>query len=137
MDQRARLVAGCRMHHHAGRFVDDEQIAVLIDDLERDRLGRCNRGISLRNLELDNVSGRDAIRGIGSLAVDPNQAAFDEPRRGGPAQVERILRYEAIEAGRFRRRDYLASGLRSRYPAIRAVTPTVMAESATLKTGKK
>ena len=33
-------IAGRRMHHHAGRLVDDDQVRVLEADVERDRLRR-------------------------------------------------------------------------------------------------
>jgi hypothetical protein len=39
VDQRAARVPGGRMHHHARRLVDDDQIAVLVDDRERQRFG--------------------------------------------------------------------------------------------------
>ena len=39
VEQRARPVAGRRMHDQAGRLVDDEQVLVLVDDGERQRLG--------------------------------------------------------------------------------------------------
>ena len=38
VDQRACVVAGGRMHHHADRLVDDDQVLVFKDDIERDRL---------------------------------------------------------------------------------------------------
>jgi len=125
------------MNHHTGRLVDDEQVFILIDDIERDRLGHGHRRVCLRNLDLDNVSGRHPIRWLGGLAVDPDQATLDEPRGGRPAQVVRVIRDEAVEPERRLRRDYLTTGLRSRYPAIKAATPMLMAESATLNTGKK
>ena len=38
VDQRAAGVAGRRMHDHSGRLVDDDEIAVLVDDRQRQRL---------------------------------------------------------------------------------------------------
>ena len=38
VDQRAGLVAGRRMHHEALRLVDDDDVVVLVDDIERDIL---------------------------------------------------------------------------------------------------
>ena len=44
IDQRAGLMPARRMHDEAGRLVDDEEMVVLVDDVERDifglRLGR-------------------------------------------------------------------------------------------------
>jgi hypothetical protein len=137
VNQRARVVAGRWVNHHPRRFVDDEQVFVFIDNIERNRLGHGHRRVCLGNLDLDDVSGRHPIRGIGSLTVDPDQPALDQPRRSRPAQIVRMIRDEAVEPQRRLRRDYLTTGLRSRYPAIKAATPMVMAESATLNTGKK
>ena len=51
VDQRARRVAGAGVHDHARRLVDDDDIRVLVQDLERRRLGldggrRRRRGVS-------------------------------------------------------------------------------------------
>ena len=53
VDQRAAGVAGGRMHHHAGRLVDDDQVVVLVEDRQRQRLGR-GAGIDrLRDVDRD------------------------------------------------------------------------------------
>ena len=39
VDQRAARVAGRRVHDHARRLVDDDQVVVLVDDRQRQRLG--------------------------------------------------------------------------------------------------
>ena len=38
VDQRAGLVAGGRMHDQPLRLVDDDDVVVLVDDIERDIL---------------------------------------------------------------------------------------------------
>ncbi len=63
IDQGTVWVAGCRMHHQAHRFIDDDQVLILIDHAERDRLGERDRrarrrygdGINFPSLDL----GRD------------------------------------------------------------------------------
>ena len=40
IDQRAGLVAGGRVHHQPARLVDDDDVVVLVDDIERDILAR-------------------------------------------------------------------------------------------------
>ena len=51
VDQRTGLVAGGRMHHQAPRLVDDDDVVILIDDVERDiltrRLGGDGSGTSI------------------------------------------------------------------------------------------
>ena len=43
VDQRAAGMAGRRVHDHAGRLVDDDEVAILVDDRERQRLGLAAR----------------------------------------------------------------------------------------------
>ena len=40
------------MHHHAGLLVDDDQIAILVDDIQRDRLGPGGDLIRLGQVDL-------------------------------------------------------------------------------------
>jgi hypothetical protein len=40
IDDRSRCMTGARMHHHAGRFVHDGEIAILVHDVERQCLTR-------------------------------------------------------------------------------------------------
>jgi hypothetical protein len=45
VDQRAGARAGGRVDDKPGRLVDDDQLVVLVNDIERNRLGRrCGRG---------------------------------------------------------------------------------------------
>ena len=44
VDQRAGRIARGRVHHHAGRLVDDDDVGVLEEDLERQILGLRRRG---------------------------------------------------------------------------------------------
>ena len=37
VDQRAAVVSGGRMHDHAGRLVDDDEVAILVEDRQRQR----------------------------------------------------------------------------------------------------
>ena len=39
IDERAVVVTESRVHHHAGRLVDDDEVIVLVHDVERDVLG--------------------------------------------------------------------------------------------------
>ena len=135
--KRAGVVARCGVHDHSRRLVDHQKVFVLEDDLQRDCLGHRDGHVRLRDLELDDVAGRDSVRGIGRLAIDRDQVALDEPGRGRAAQVVRVVRDETVETGRRDVSDQAALGLRIRYPTIRRKTPMLMAESARLKTGQK
>src|SRR5260370_41346984 len=63
--------------------------------------------------------------------------ALDEARGSRTAELAFALRDEAVESGRRDLGDQAALGLRFRYPTISRSTPTLTAESATLKTGQK
>ena len=51
--QRAAGMAGRRMHDHARRLVDDDQIAILVDDRQRQRFGLRLRLDRLRDVDRD------------------------------------------------------------------------------------
>jgi hypothetical protein len=50
-------VAGRRVHDQTGRLVDDEQVGILVDDVQRDRLGSMCVGDGRRHVDLDDVAG--------------------------------------------------------------------------------
>jgi hypothetical protein len=62
VDQRAVGITRRRMHHHAGRLVDHDQVLVLVGDDERDLLrGGCGgHGFWNGNLEAGPFDGLDA-----------------------------------------------------------------------------
>jgi hypothetical protein len=70
------------------------------------------------------------------MTVEQDQVAFDQACRSRPAQFRGMLGEKAIQPWIGCGRDQ-ALGRRSTDPAIKRTTPIVIAESATLKTGKK
>ena len=59
-----RGVARGRMHHEARRLVDDDDVVVLVDDIERDVLA-LRLGIGrLRHVDYDRIAGDDMISGV-------------------------------------------------------------------------
>ena len=113
MDQGAGVVPWRRMDDHPGGLVDDRDVFVLVDDVERYLLRPGHHDVGLGNLKLDYVPGGNAVRGVGRVAVDEDQVAFDQPRRRRPAEFWSLLGEEAIEPRGRRRRDQLV-GLRRR-----------------------
>ncbi len=59
IDQRAGGVAGGRVHHEARRLVDDDELVVLVDDVERDRFALRLRRLRRRQRHADGVAGID------------------------------------------------------------------------------
>src|SRR5260370_40544598 len=111
-------MAGRRMHDHARRLVDHHQVRVLVDDLERDRLGGSNRDVCLRDLVLDDVTFRETIRRIVARTVDADEMALSEARGSRTAELALALRDEAVEPGRRDLCGQAAFGLPVTYPPI-------------------
>ena len=59
VDQRAGPVAGAGMDDEAGRLVDDDQVVVLVEDVERDRLALRLGRLRLRQVDRHAVAGRE------------------------------------------------------------------------------
>src|SRR6266566_9459085 len=103
IDERTRRVAGGRMHHHPRGFVDDDQIGILEQDLERDRLGGRGRLLDLRN-EYDKILAViHALRRVAQALVriwvrvrDP--AGEDELLQTGARQLRQLALQGPIEA---------------------------------------
>src|SRR6056297_540528 len=56
VDQSARGTAGGRVHDHAGRLVDHDQVVILVHHVERDGFGPDMALARLRHLNLDQVA---------------------------------------------------------------------------------
>ena len=89
VDQGAALVARRRVDHHARRLVDDDQILVLVDDRERQILGRGRRLDRLGNLDRDLLSGLDRLVRLRRVSCDQHGALLDQPLKLRPRQRER------------------------------------------------
>ena len=102
VDQRAGLVAGGGMHHQALRLVDDDDVVVLKDDIERDILALGLGGDGLRHVDCDRIAGGDMISGVADGgAFDGDGTGEDQrlqprARQFGPAQH----REHAVEPAR-------------------------------------
>ena len=64
IDQRAGLVPGRRMHDESLGLVDDDDVVVLVDDIERDILARGFRIDSRWHIDCDRIAGGDMISGV-------------------------------------------------------------------------
>ena len=72
IDQGASLVSGGRMDHHAGGFVDDDQVPVLVKNVQGDLFGR---GFSRSG------GGR---RTVSLSSPEPEPRLGRRPRRAAP-----------------------------------------------------
>ena len=74
IDQRAVRVAGGRVNDHTLGLIDDKQVVVLIDDIQRDILGPGLDGLRVRQVDGVDFAGRHLI-----LFVDGRAAAGHKP----------------------------------------------------------
>src|SRR5437870_43558 len=79
VDERAARVTGRRMDDHAGRLVDDDEIAILIDDRQRKRFWSRRRVDRLGDVDRDFLSRPDRLVRFGGAPAHANVALFDEP----------------------------------------------------------
>lgn len=134
--QRSVRRAVRRVRHHPGGLVDDEQVAVFVHDVERDRFGL---GVE-RTRRLDRVG--DVVAGFEQGARLPGRAVH---RCGARAQRGGDVR--ARESGQAREQDVEARPRLGVVDAVRqtlasrrsaamtsSATPTVIDASAMLKT---
>ena len=82
---------------HPRRLVDDHEVAVLVDDVERDLLCARLEDESLGDLEVDDVAGSHGVGGRGGVTVELDKVAFDQPGGGRPAEVRGLRGDEAIQ----------------------------------------
>ena len=73
----SRPVAACRVHDHAGRLVDDEQVLVLVGDLVRGLGGR-RLGHLLVHIDDDHFAGLERMALGRPGAVDPHPVGLDQ-----------------------------------------------------------
>ena len=99
VDQRAARVAGRRMHDHPGRLVDDDEVRVLVEDRQRQRLGLRRRVDRLRDVDRDLLPGLDRlVRLRRARPATQHVAVLDQPLNLR-ARLSRQDRHEkAIEA---------------------------------------
>jgi hypothetical protein len=91
--------AGASVDHHAGRFVDDGEVLVFMEDSEGDVLGDGVEGRGLRGaFDLDGFAAVEFLFRLGGVAVDANLAGFDEELNAGAGDVGEGLCEVEIEA---------------------------------------
>ena len=88
VDKCAVRVAGCGMHHHALGLVDDDQVGILVDDIERDIL-RLKRALNYLGL-------RGKTPYVPDLEEPPLPQAVLSPRQARFAQAKRTRLGQAL-----------------------------------------
>ncbi len=112
--QGARTVAGRRVDHHPGGLVDDHEVGVRVNDLQRNLLRRGRRsGAAIGRLVLDLVARRDPVRGSRRLAIQAYRTVADQAGRRRSAHLRCVIGQESIQSRPRGRRDQL-EGRRTR-----------------------
>ena len=100
VDQGAVRVTRGRMHHHAGRLVDDDQIRVVVENVQGQRLGPRRRRGGRRDVHPHEVAGADGDPGArgGSVEADqpvPDQSLDLRPRSAAETGGEKLVQTDA------------------------------------------
>ena len=92
MQQGVFVVAVAGMDNESGRLVDNEQVVVLIDDVERDVLRRNGEVVRLMiKQNLDDITGFDAVVAGHSTAIHPYIAGIGSRLDAIAAGVGHVL----------------------------------------------
>ena len=86
--QSGTLVAGARVNHETRGLVDDDQVWILVDHSEFDRLGNQTGG-DLRDGGLDDRPGVDTVAGAGGRSVEEHPR-LEQGAGLGTAQFEQV-----------------------------------------------
>ena len=97
IDQRAVRVAGGRMHDHPLGFVDDEQVFVLIDDVERDILRLRFDRLRVGQRQRDGVAGGDLVFFVGRRAVAQHLPLFNQRLQRAAGKLPRLRGQPAVQ----------------------------------------
>ena len=86
------------MHDDVGLLVEDDEVLILEEDVERDVLGRGFLGRWGRDEDLDDIAEAEDRRGLGAAGVDGDATLFDEPLELGPAHEADAVGEVLVEA---------------------------------------
>ncbi len=101
IDQRAGLVSGGGMHDQAFGLVDDDDVVILVDDIERDILARRLGGDRFRHVDCDRIAGGDMISGVADGgAFDGDGTCEDQRFQPRARQLRNAHREHAVEPDR-------------------------------------
>jgi hypothetical protein len=110
--QRVLLMPGARVHDDSGRLVQDEEIVVLENHIERDLFRERVDLLDFRFAQFHGVAGADEVAGPRDFPVHGHEAVADEGLEPGAGEGGERLGEDAVEAlaGVFAFDDELAHG---------------------------
>ena len=89
VDQGAGPVSRRRMDHQALGLVDDQQVAILIDDVQGNILGLQGHGLGLRQVQGQHVPGLELVVFPQRAALPQDPALLQQPLGRGAGQIRR------------------------------------------------
>src|SRR5207249_4862776 len=95
--ERAARMTGRGMHRQAGRLVEDDDIAVLVDDGQRDRFRLEVDSLRRRDRDVDDQSRGDALRRLRLAAVYRYEAFVDQAAGVAARKLRTAPRDKGIE----------------------------------------
>ena len=98
VDHRAVRIAGCGMHHHALGLVDDQHIAVLVDNVQGDVLGHGVDGLRVGQADLQCLAAGDLVILFHRPAVQQHPLFFCQPLGGGAGQLLHPVGQKLVQA---------------------------------------
>ncbi len=97
VDQGPPGVPGGRMDHEPGRLVEDEQVAVLVEDGERQVLGLGNGGRGWWHRDLDALPALEPERRAARPSVDEHPSGLEQRLDARPAERGKARRDRPVE----------------------------------------
>ena len=97
VDEGSVMDTGSSMDGHAGRLVDDDDVGVFVDDVERDVFGSGGQGRQVSGVDVDHVGGAEELRGFGGLLIDEDATVFGPGLQAGTRDSGELPLQEMIE----------------------------------------
>jgi hypothetical protein len=91
-------LTGARMNRHASRFVDDNEIVIFEENIQRNRLWLDVDLLQRRLDEINLVTGSDNLPWPTGSAVEPNEPAPDQLLKARPGIFRKLLCQKVIKA---------------------------------------
>jgi len=98
VDQRAMRIPCPGMDAHAGGFVDDEQVIVFVEDIERNGFGFRAKRRALACLDKDPLITSQFVRRLGGRAIHQNQTVLKKLLDSGAGEFREMRDNPLIEA---------------------------------------
>jgi len=119
VDECAGDRSGAGVNGHAGGFIDDDDVVVFVENVERDGFGLGDDGRALGRFESDFFCAANVLRAFScGSAIDEDEAGFDEFLNAGAGEFGAAGGDKAVEtrAGVFRRsKEFAVCGWRGRW----------------------